>query len=214
MHWLLDIKNVVIEIKGYPISYIEAFSVLTALVSVWLAAKNNIHTWTVGIVSVIAFFFLFYQVQLYSDMLLQAFFLVTSALGILWWNKAQSTLNKLSKDHMILVWLLVLFFSWALGMFMKDIHTILPLYFTLPAEYPFSDAFTTVGSIVATILLIRRTLQTWILWLSIDAVAIVVYYQRDLYVVSAEYLVFACMALYGLYRWNKEFKFIGALEHG
>ena len=205
MPWILDIGNVLIEIFGYPVSYLEAFSVLTALVSVWLAARNNIHTWTVGLVSVSAFFFLFYQAQLYSDALLQVFFFITSVLGIVWWKRPQKGLKKLKQHQLAFVWVMVISGAAALGMYMSFIHITLPRYFKLPAEYPFTDAFTTMASIIATILLIRRTLECWMLWISVDIVATIIYFQRGLYIVSIEYLIFLGMAIYGAYRWHKEY---------
>lgn len=69
-----DIENIAFQILNYPISYVEFIGALFGLVSVYLAAKANILTWGTGIVNELFLFILFFQVQLYADMLLQVFF--------------------------------------------------------------------------------------------------------------------------------------------
>lgn len=81
----LNINNICLTPFGYPLSYVELVGILTGLLSVWLAAKSHILTWPIGLVNVAAFFFLFYQVCLYSDMLLQVFFFVTTCYGWYYW---------------------------------------------------------------------------------------------------------------------------------
>src|SRR5690606_9701283 len=51
---------------------------------VWLSARAIVWSWPLGIINVVLFFFLFYQVQLYPDMFLQVFFFVTNLVG--WWR--------------------------------------------------------------------------------------------------------------------------------
>jgi len=80
MYWL-SIENICCTLLGYSLSYVELVGTVTGLVSVWLAARANILTWPVGIINVLAFFILFYQVRLYSDMALQVYFLATTIYG-------------------------------------------------------------------------------------------------------------------------------------
>lgn len=79
----LDINNIFFSIWGYDMSYLEFFGTLLNILSVWLIARKNILSWPVGNVAVILFGILFYQVQLYSDLLEQVFFFITGFYG--WW---------------------------------------------------------------------------------------------------------------------------------
>ena len=79
----LSTDNICFKIGNYPVSYIELVATVFTLACVWLATRNHIATWWTGLVGVTAYFFLFYQVQLYSDMLLQTYFFVTGIYG--WW---------------------------------------------------------------------------------------------------------------------------------
>jgi nicotinamide mononucleotide transporter len=60
-----------------------AANIFTAA-AIFLAGRNNVHTWWTGIVGCTLFGALFLQTQLYADVVLQAFFVVTGVLG--WWR--------------------------------------------------------------------------------------------------------------------------------
>src|SRR5262245_63952313 len=79
----LRVETVLVTVFGYPMSYLEFTGTVFNLWSVWLVARKSILTWPVGIVGVILFGILFYQIQLYSDLVEQVYFLVTGFYG--WW---------------------------------------------------------------------------------------------------------------------------------
>ena len=62
-----SVDKVLLTVLGYPMSYIEFAGTILYLWSVWLIAKRHILTWPVGIVSVLLYMILFYQIRLYSD---------------------------------------------------------------------------------------------------------------------------------------------------
>src|SRR5688572_5484642 len=82
-----DIQNIAFTLFGTPVSYLELIGSIAGGLAVWLSAKANLWSWPIGIINVILFFFLFYQSQLYPDMFLQAFYLVTNIIG--WWRWAR-----------------------------------------------------------------------------------------------------------------------------
>ena len=65
----------------------EIAACLAYALSVWLAARNNIHTWWIGIIGSGLYAWVFYSVQLYADVTLQFFFIITSITGWLHWLK-------------------------------------------------------------------------------------------------------------------------------
>lgn len=206
MNWLSSLNNAVFQFSEYSLSYLELLSVLAALLSVWLAAKNNIHTWTVNLFAVTGFFFLFYQSQLYADMLLQIFFFCTSFVGFFLWKQPQNKMSSLTNEAFLLWSLKGGFAVLGLGAITSRLHIVYPLLFPIQAAFPLSDAFTTVFSVIATVLLIKRKLQAWIFWVAVDLVSCLVYFYRGLYLVSLEYVVFLFMAIYGFVVWKKQKK--------
>ncbi|MBU1029369.1 nicotinamide riboside transporter PnuC, partial [Patescibacteria group bacterium] len=94
----------------------------------------------------------------------------------------------------------------ALGMLMTRIHLLLPTYFLAPADYPYLDALTTVMSFVATVLMVRRKLACWYLWISVDFIGIWLYWVKGVKFISVEYVIFLVLASYGLYKWHLSLK--------
>jgi nicotinamide mononucleotide transporter len=62
---------------------------VTAL-AIFLAGRNSIHTWWLGIIGCGLFGALFYDSQLYADFTLQGFFIITSIIGWYRWAKGDA----------------------------------------------------------------------------------------------------------------------------
>ncbi|OQP56087.1 nicotinamide mononucleotide transporter [Niastella yeongjuensis] len=207
MHFF-DITNVAIAVMGYPVSYVELIGTLFGLISVFYASRANIVTWPTGIINELFLFILFFQVQLYADMFLQVYFFIVTIYG--WYHWKTSTVEKkvsatTGKGRLFLLAAAVLG-TVAFGCLFRHIHILLPAFFTTPAAYPFADSFVMVLSILATVLLARKKIENWVLWITGDVVCVVLYFKKEIYFLSLEYLIFLGLASYGLYHWNKTLK--------
>lgn len=205
MHFF-DIENIVLQFLGYPVSYVELIGTLFGLASVYFASRANILTWGTGIVNEVFLFLLFFQIQLYADMFLQIYFFVVTLYGWYKWN-AKTRKNKISKtsfrDKIILA-VTILIGTLISGFLFTNIHLYLPVYFKIQAAYPFTDSFVLVSSIVATILLAKKKIENWYLWIVVDLVCVVLYFKKGIYFLSLEYFIFLGLASYGLYYWKKQ----------
>lgn len=205
-HWL-DINTVLWEVGDYPLSPLELVGTVTGLFAVWFAARNSILTWPISLVNVAAFFAIFYQVRLYSDMFLQVFFFAMCLYG--WWvwkrnaegEERPVTASTSRERWWIGIGLVVGTLAW--GTAMSQIHTWLPGLFPEPAAYPYPDGFTTTASIIAQILLARRKWDNWPLWVAVDVVATILYFKKGILFVGLEYLVFLGLASWGMVTWWK-----------
>lgn len=207
MHWL-STDTIAFCIAGYNLSYVELVGTLFGLLSVWFASKTNVLTWPTGIINEVFLFALFYQVQLYADMFLQIFFFVVTVYGWYSWRSNQSIvkITGLNSNQNITLAALLLLGVTATGILIQNLHNLLPKWFPLPAQYPFADSFIMVLSIAATYLLAKKHIETWVLWLAVDVVAVAIYYQRGIYFLSAEYVVFLGLATYGFVNWKKQLR--------
>lgn len=204
-----NIECTFIELWGYPVSYVEFIGTLFGLVSVYFASRANILTWPFGIINEIFLFILFFQVQLYADMFLQVYFFVVTLYG---WYNWKSRSNSAQISEMKLKYRLIIFAFTVIatiisGYLFSNIHLYLPVYFKIAASYPLADSFIMASSIVATVLLARKKIETWILWIAVDITAVIIYYQKEIYFLALEYFVFLGMACYGLYNWNKKMQY-------
>lgn len=196
-------------------SYLEFFGTVAGFIAVWMASRANIWSWPIGIINVTLFFFLFYQVQLYPDMLLQVFFFVTNLMG--WWRwthpkpeeadrKQELKVSFMPIRHIILLAIGGLLGTFLFGAVASRLHELLPRLFSQPSAFPYLDSFVTVMSIITTFLMIQKKIECWILWIIIDVVATGMYFAKGIKFVGFEYLVFCFIAAMGLWNWIKEYR--------
>lgn len=203
----------------YPMSFIEFFGTIFYLASVWLIAQKNMLTWPIGIISVILYAILFYQIQLYSDAIEQFYYLGASIYGWIFWNKnreeKEETINfHYSRFRFIIVWISVsIVCSILLTIFMMNIHTLMPVIFPKPASFPFLDAFTTVISFVAMFLMAQKRIESWLYWIVVDVIGIILYFVKDVKFISLLYVMLLMIAIRGFIKWHKESKENGLLKY-
>ncbi len=215
---LFDINSTAFTIWSYPMSYLELIGTAFGLISVWLVARNKVSTWPTGIINILFFMVLFYQIQLYSDVALQVYFLIMSVYG--WWawthpapGQAKGPKPEIElevtrlrpKEHIFLVGIIGVT-SVVIGTLSATIHLIFPDLFPLPAAFPYLDAFTSVLSVVAQFLMARRKLECWYLWIVADVIDIGLYFTKGVLLVGIEYIIFLLIAISGLWSWRRESK--------
>jgi nicotinamide mononucleotide transporter len=206
--------NIFINILNYPMSWVELLGTIFNLWAVWFSAKEKISSWGLGLIGVVLFFILFYQYNLYADMTLQIFFFVTNCLG--WHQWAYPKMGNESKDNQLVISSLgavlkleigvgIVVGTFVLGRFFSHIHEYLPTYFPQPAAFPYADSFIMAGSIVAQTLLMSKKIESWLLWIIVDIVAVIVYAQKEIYLTSLLYVLFLAIAYKGFMDWKKEY---------
>lgn len=207
MAGILSVDHVFFFILGYPMSYIEFFGTILYLWSVWLITKRHMLTWPVGIVSVLLYMFLFYQIRLYSDTLEQFYYLGASVYG--WWYWSKSPKEKhivkdvgLSSIRVILVTMLITAtLAAADGVLVSRIHLLWPVLFPEPASYPYIDALTTIMSFTAMWLMARKRIESWIYWIIVDLIGIWLYYVKEVRFVALLYVILLILATRGAILW-------------
>ncbi len=207
MSHFLSVDTIFFTVFGYPMSYIEFSGTCLYLWSVWLIARRNVLTWPIGIVSVLLYMALFYQIRLYSDTLEQIYYLGASIYGWWYWSKSDRdgriiTGVSFSDVGPLLKWLgLTGFFSVVLGRIMTHIHAWLPQWFPEPASYPYIDALTTVMSFTAMWLMARKRIESWIYWIIVDIIGVWLYYVKNVKFVALLYGILLVLAIKGLLNW-------------
>jgi nicotinamide mononucleotide transporter len=193
-------------------SYIEFIGTIFYLASVILIAQKKMLTWPIGIISVILYGILFYQIQLYSDTIEQIYYLGASVYGWIFWNKnkegkTSSTDFHLSKPKTLMIWCGSTFLvTIVVTVFMMNIHNILPTIFPIPASFPFWDALTTVMSFVAMFLMAQKRIESWAYWIIVDIIGIILYFVKDVKFISLLYVILLIIAVRGAYKWYKDSK--------
>jgi len=171
------------------------------LVNVALVVRRSIWNYPFGVAMVSLYFFVFFEARLYSDALLQIFFLVIQLYG--WWNwhgheSGDGIAVEALTNRQRLFWLIgagAASTLWGYGMARYT-----------NAAMPVADAFIAGMSVSAQCLQSLRKVESWVLWIAVDALAIGVYLIRGLQVTAGLYAVFLVMCVFGLAGWLRKLR--------
>lgn len=175
-----------------------AANVITAA-SIFLAARNSVHTWWTGIVGCVLFDVLFWESRLYADVVLQAFFVLTSIYG--WWHWIRGTEGHVSPVRTTSPKALGGF--GAIALIATVAYGALLHRFT-NAYAPFADSAVLMFSVVAQLLLMKRRLETWPVWILVNSIAVPVYFSRGLELTAILYAGYWVNAWFGWWTWRRE----------
>lgn len=178
----------------------EIVGVLTGVVNVWLAARQNILAWPIGIISVSMYVLVFYDARLYADMGLNAFYFITSIYGWYIWlygGKGHTTrkVGHVSRKELAILLVLGLGLSLGLGYFL-DNYT--------DADLSYTDAATTAVSLIGYWMMAKKQLENWLVWLVVDVAYVGVYFYKELYLTSFLYFIFLLLCIKGYRDWKKD----------
>ena len=178
-------------------SAIEWLAVLFLMVYVWLMARKNVLAWPMGILGSALYIWICYSTFLYLDAALQVCYV---AFGIYGWIKWNST----GADFPIQTWTLKMHVTWIVsGVLLVVSLGWLADTFTAQ-QSPFVDSTIFVFSLIATYMTAQKVLENWIYWIVIDAVAVGLFYSKDLYLTSLLYVFYTVLAVIGWMRWRTE----------
>jgi nicotinamide mononucleotide transporter len=179
---------------------LEITGTVLGVVGVGLMIRQNIWGWPVGLVQVTISAWVFLEARLYSDLVLQGFFFAIQAYG--WWHWRRGGAVEQPKlpvtrlrPQAIAGWTAVgaaATASW--GELMRR---------TTDAALPHWDAFILMFSVIAQWLQARKRLENWAGWMLVNAVAVGVYWARDLRWFAALYAGFFGMAVAGHVAWSR-----------
>ena len=221
-------QNILVHIPigagGYDLSWIEAVGTVAGLLCIWLASLEKISNYAFGLINVTLFAIIFFQIQLYASLLLQLFFFAANIYG--WYAWSRQTSDNQAALHIrwlpllkTLAW--IVFCVGAIGLmtiFIDPVFAFLTrtavsvmqasgMNVTMPDlqpdAFPFWDSCMMVLSIVAMILMTRKYVENWLLWVIINMISVVVFALQGVYAMSLEYLILTFIALNGSRMWIK-----------
>lgn len=193
---------VAFTVWGAAVSWLEIAAFALALGCVAGNVAQRLWAWPLAIVSSLLYAWLFAAHRIYGDAGLQIFFVLASCWG--WWQwrfgrragqPAQARLRVVrlgSRQRLALVavWaLLWLALGGALDAFTDS-------------DVPWLDALPTAGSVLGQLLLARKILENWWIWIGVDVASIVLFAHKALWLSALLYAIFLVLAVIGLARWR------------
>ncbi|QMU29992.1 nicotinamide riboside transporter PnuC [Adhaeribacter radiodurans] len=179
----------------------EIIGTVTGVAGVWLAARENIWTWPVGMVSTLMLIYVCFDARLYADVGLNIFYFITSAYGWYAWlhpdpDSVQTEIPVTRTQPLQWLWLSVfsVVFTLGLGFFLT--------HFT-NADLSYTDSATTGVSLAAYWMMARKKLENWLVWLVVDSAYVGIYLYKELYMLAGLYFVFLILATDGYIKWRR-----------
>ena len=177
-------------------SILETVAVIFSLLYVYLAAHQNNLCWLAAVISVSLYIYICFNAKLYAETILQVFYFLMAIYGFYSWKKNNSQLQISTwpiKKHLFIIFLgtILTFF---LGFIFSN--------FT-DAEMPLVDSFTSVFSVFATYMVVKKILSNWLYFIIIDIISTYLYFSRDLHLTSLLFLLYTFIAVAGFIKWNR-----------
>jgi len=179
-------------------SGLELFAAALGVVAVWLTVKQNPWGWPVGLVMVLLYSWIFFEVKLYSDMLLQVIYAALQLYGWWQWTRGGDTrqgrpVSQLPMGSMLRGLSIGALGSLLLGAAMAH---------WTDAAQPWLDAALTAFSLVAQLWMAQKRVQCWPLWIAVDVIFVGLFLYKALYLTAALYGLFTLLAVQGWREWR------------
>lgn len=224
----LSTHNILVHIPlgagGYDLSWIEAIGTIAGLLCIWLASLEKIVNYLFGLINVTLFAIIFFQIQLYASLLLQLFFFAANLYGWYAWSRQTSQ----NEAELQIRWLpLPKAMAWlaacviAIGLMTVYIDPVFAVLTQVavgvmqsmgmnvsmpvlqPDAFPFWDSCMMVLSIAAMVLMTRKYVENWLLWVVINVISVAIFALQGVYAMALEYLILTFIALNGSRMWMK-----------
>ncbi|SFU94780.1 nicotinamide riboside transporter PnuC [Pseudoduganella namucuonensis] len=179
-------------------SHLELAANAVMTLAIVLAGRNNIHSWWLGVLGCGLFSALFYGVQLYADVALQLFFIATCLIGWRQWARGGggAPLPIASVRAATMAWMTLAGVAGAAAYGLM-------LHRYTNAYAPFVDSTVLAFSILAQLLLMARRVETWPVWLLVNAISVPLYLSRGLRLTALLYAGYFVNALVSWWWWRR-----------
>ncbi len=178
-------------------SPLELSAAALGVVNIVLVARRTVANYPFGIVTVVLYAIVFARARLYSAAGLQAFFLASQLYGWWYWRRSGTgPVPVAAAGHrgLLLAAVAGTAGTLVLGLAMSRLTD---------AAAPWWDAANAAWSMVAQFLTDRRLVESWPLWVAIDALSVGLYASQGLPATAALYGLFGAIAAWGWVAWRR-----------
>ena len=171
--WLVFATAVILGVSIYWKDSVTG--IVAALTGIWcviLTGKGKLSSFWIGTVNTIMYAIVAWEARYWGEVMLNLIYYVPmNFVGIYMWSKNMNeqtdevTKKRLSPKGSIVAYSIVIVGTFAYGMILKMMNGTLP----------FIDSMSTVFSIFAQILCVKRCMEQWVLWIIVDVVTVIMW---------------------------------------
>lgn len=181
-------------------SILEWVAALCIIISVIMLSKGMSHGWTFSVIGCTLYGILFLEQKLYANLVVQIIFIIQGLHGLYVWNKQQETeknfLCKPMNNHVfLLISVICLVGSFLTGLLM---------YLFTDNSSAFIDSILSGFSLLAAVLMTKKYIQSWFIWMTIDVGYIFLFASVEMWISSILYLMLFSICINGFLNWRKQ----------
>jgi nicotinamide mononucleotide transporter len=181
---------------------LETVAVAFSIAYLLFALKENSLCWYCAFFSTAIYTWIFGDVQLYMESLLNIYYLIMAVYGWYQWRRGGQN----HEGVQISSWRPQLHLLAIFSIILISIVSGYLLAAKTDARLPYLDSFTTWGAVLTTWMVARKILENWLYWIVIDAASIYLYLDRELYQTVALFVLYVILAAVGYISWKKTYK--------
>ena len=177
---------------------LELAGTITTVLGIWLTTRRLLVCWPVVLAADILYLVVFYQARLFSDALLQIFFIAFTLYGWGHWWRGVRKEGEVRIEPLSLR-------GWIAGLVAGAVGSVLLgwLMVRIGAALPHLDAALTSYSLVASWWGARKHIANWWLWIAVDLIYIGEYIYKRLDLTAVLYALLVLLAILGLRDWER-----------
>jgi nicotinamide mononucleotide transporter len=189
---------------GAPVSYLEALAFVLALAMVVCSGYELPLTWPLAIVSSALYVWLFYASKLYGETIVNVFFVLSGLWGWTQWlfghRKASTEPLRVARlsAHALPITVVAWITLWLAFVFFLTRFT--------DSDVAWADAFVTSGSFVGTVLLARKFIENWWVWIVVNAASVALFVYKSLWLTTLLYAILFVLSFWGWQKWRQQLR--------
>lgn len=198
------VSCIICLIVGFMIgsSYIEMFASVVGIINVWLLSREKVSNFIFGIMTVLAYLYIYYNTGLYALAILACFQVGFNVYGWYYWVKNSDkednvVTSGLTKRGQVL-WTAIILIAWAAWGYV-EINI-------LHAQNAVLDSLAAVFGLVAQYWLSKKLYENWILWILSNLLFIIIYILNGYYVMLILVAIQLVLSVAGLFEWHSSYK--------
>lgn len=185
---------------GAPVTWLEIVAFAMAVAMVLANFRVHVVGWPLAIASSALYGLLFADSRLYGEASLQIAFIALAGWGWWQWRRGRGDDGTALKVRT----LPARGRAWALGLTLAAWPLLgALLHRATDSDVPYLDALPTVGSVAGQILLGRKYVENWPVWVAVNAVSVALFAWKGLWLTVILYGLFTGMAVAGWRAWQR-----------
>ncbi|WP_396148175.1 nicotinamide riboside transporter PnuC [Flavobacterium sp.] len=179
---------------------IEIIIFIFGVLSVYFAKKENVLVYPTGIICTILSVYIMFNAKYYADMSINIYYSIMSVYGWFQWKKiTNGEVLSISRTNLK---------EKIIGLVLFLITAIICIYIYKFFDYKlqlnnYLDIFTTSLFFTAMWYMAKKKIENWTLWIVGNTFAVYIFFDRQLYIIAIQYIIFTILAISAYIEWKK-----------